>query len=504
MRAMNLYLLTRTCTEDKKTFSLLARELTGDLHYKEYSRHEADSICALVNALVPGLKDRNGEGADWVSYFDGFYFSYTIAHISKEFDLLKISSDGEYVLNIELKSEVIEESRISRQLAQNRYYLSHISGTIFSFTYVMETDTLYQMNDKGYLRICQPGDLAEVLCRPVFEDYVGEDLDRYFRAADYLISPAAVPEKFLQGNYFLTNQQSEFKKRILDLIAERAPEEKAPVITVKGSAGTGKTLLIYDLAMALSKKKRVLIVQSVRLQSGHRMINERLLRVTICTAENFPADEEWDYLMIDEAVRIRGPVMDLIIKYAERKNIPCVMTYDPHFPVDSDEAMSEAKDRIDEISGLTLEFTGNIRINRPVYSFLRNLMNLKERAPGADYNCIDVLYADSRESAASILLYYRNKGYKKITIPGGGPVIGEGLGEEDLIGLEFERVAVILDSRFYYDEDQKLRARGEKAEEAIRLLYEGASHTRERLCILVMGEEELFGRILSIREQQTI
>ena len=83
-------------------------------------------------------------------------------------------------------------------------------------------------------------------------------------------------------------------------------------------------------------------------------------------------------------------------------------------------------------------------------------------------------------------------------------MIGEGLGEEDLIGLEFERVAVILDSRFYYDEDQKLRARGEKAEEAIRLLYEGASHTRERLCILVMGEEELFGRILSIREQQTI
>ena len=502
MRAMNLYLLTRAGTKDIKAFSLLARELTGDMHYKEYSRHEADSLCALIDALVPELRGRREAGENWLPCLDGFYFSYTIAHISKEFDLLKISSDGEYVLNIELKSEAIEESRISRQLSQNRYYLSHMSGTIFSFTYVMETDTLYQMNEKGYLRICQAGDLADVLCRPVFSDYVKENLDRYFRAADYLISPAAVPEKFLQGNYFLTNQQSEFKKRILDLIAERSAEEKVPVITVRGSAGTGKTLLIYDLAMALSKKKRVLIVQSGRLQSGHLTINERLLRVLICTADNFRDDEDWDYLMIDEALRIRGSVMDRLIRYAKEKNIPCVMTYDPHFPVDSNEEMSVTKERIDGISGLILEFTGNIRINRPVYSFLRNLMNRKEKAPGADYSCIDVVYAESRDSAASILLYYRDKGYQKITLPGGGPVVGEGLGEEELIGLEFDRVAMILDSRFYYDEDQKLRAKGEKAEEAIRLLYEGASHTRERLCILVMGEEELFSLILSIREQQ--
>ncbi len=502
MRAMNLYLLTRAGTEDKKTFSLLARELTGDTRYKEYSRHEAESLRTLIDALLPELASQGGSDSERVAFLDGFFFSYTIAHISKEFDLLKISSDGEYVLNIELKSEEIEESRISRQLSQNRYYLSHISGTIYSFTYVMESNTLYQLNEKGYLRVCGMRDLAEILRRPVFKEYVREDLDRYFRAADYLISPAAVPEKFLQGSYFLTNQQAEFEKRILDRIAEQKEEEKALVITVRGSAGTGKTLLLYDLAMELSKKKRVLILQSGKLQRGHNTINERLMRVLISQADDFRDGEEWDYILIDEAIRVRDSAMDSVLRYIKRKKIPCVMAYDPHFPVDPDDSLSKAEERMEDLSDLTLEFTGNIRINRPVYSFLRNLMNRKEKSPGADYSCIDVLYAPDRKTASSILSYYREKGYQKITLPGGGGTVGRGFSESEIVGLEFDSVVVILDARFYYDEDLRLRARGEKAEEAISLLYEGVSRTRERLCVLVMGEKALFGRILRIREKE--
>jgi hypothetical protein len=34
----------------------------------------------------------------------------------------------------------------------------------------------------------------------------------------------------------------------------------------------------------------------------------------------------------------------------------------------------------------------------------------------------------------------------------------------------------------------------------LNLLYEGISRTRERLCIVVLGNEKLFDNILSIRE----
>ena len=40
------------------------------------------------------------------------FFIHTIAHISKEFDLLKVSSNRKRILNIELKSEDVGEERI--------------------------------------------------------------------------------------------------------------------------------------------------------------------------------------------------------------------------------------------------------------------------------------------------------------------------------------------------------------------------------------------------------
>ena len=502
MKAMNLYLVTRA--SDSAGFSLYMKELTGALHNKEYSRHEAQSLRSLTDALTPFLAERCPEGGSWVSFLDGFFFSYTIAHISKEFDLLKISGDGDCVLNIELKSESIEEERILKQLSQNRYYLSHISRSIYSFTYVMETDTLYVLNDRGYMRTASMDELAEVLCRPYFSTYVEKDLDLFFRAADYLISPAAEPEKFLQGSYFLTNQQEEFKRKILEVFKEETSAERPPFIVVTGVAGTGKTLLLFDLAMALSKKKKVLFVHGGKLHSGHIYINERLRNVDIIETgrlDDHTGTADYAYLLADEANRIPADVMDRILAYVRSAQIPCVMTYDPHLLMGHEDTMMEAEERMTDLSTMTLEFTGNIRINRPVFSFLKALIHQKNRPAAADYSCIDVLYAGSRKEAMPILAYYREKGYHKITLPGGGEAIGDGLGAEEIMGLEFDCVLVILDKRFYYDSEKYLRADGPFSQEAMNLLYEGISRTREKLCILVFDNERLFTEILSLRER---
>lgn len=498
MKAMNLYLLTRVLGEED--FSLLARELTGDARCRKYSRHEAYSLRALVDHIACALREGETDGRSWMSCFDGFYFSYTIAHISKEFDLLKISGDGACVLNIELKSEDIDRDRIARQLAQNRYYLSHISTSIYSFTYVMQTNTLYSYNDRGHLRTCQAQELAEILKRPAFASYVDKELDLYFRAADYLIAPAAMPEKFLQGNYFLTNQQAEFRRRILTALKEEEAQETQPVITVTGSAGTGKTLLLFDLAMALSRRKKVCILIAGKIQTGHRVINERLRNVEICTAEEFEGTPDYAYLLVDEANRIHEDVMDRIIAHIRKNKTPCIMAYDPQQLLVLEEGVEEAQERIQDLSTLSLAFTGNIRINRPIYSFLRALFRAKERSARADYSCIDVLFAGTIEEADHILRYYKSLGYQEVALPGAGRD-KKGLGAEEIVGLEFDSVAMLLDTRFYYDEEQHLAAYGPAAEDALRVLYEGISRTREKLCLLVMENEALFGEILSIRTQ---
>ena len=107
-----MYLLTRA--ENDRIFSMLAGELSGEDRNKDYSRHEVQSLRSLVAHLIPELRLRSESGPGWLSNLDGFFFSYIIEHIGKEFDLLKISSDGECVLNIELKSPRTNETSIVR------------------------------------------------------------------------------------------------------------------------------------------------------------------------------------------------------------------------------------------------------------------------------------------------------------------------------------------------------------------------------------------------------
>lgn len=503
MRAMNLYILSRAVETDG--FSGLVQEMNAAAHYKQYSVHEARSLRRLVDALVPclkgGIKEESKEkNRHWIRALDGFYFSYTIAHISKEFDLLKLSEDGSCILNIELKSEAIEEERIRKQLSQNRYYLSHISNTIYSFTYVMETDTVYYLNAKGYMKACPVKELADVLRRPAFETYVAKDLDKHFRASDYLISPAASPEKFLQGNYFLTNQQTEFKRTILEMIESRQESGYSPVITVGGAAGTGKTLLLLDLAMALSKKKMVLFITGGRLSEGYHTINDRLRKVSICEAEQASVSDEYAYVLIDEAGRVDPDTLERLLGQVKKERVPCVVAYDSYRLLSKDADLQRTQSIIIRHSTLNLAFSGNIRINRHVFAFLCTMFHLKEMPPHHDYSSIDILYASDAKEAEVIVRYYEEKGYVKIPLPE-----GRGMDHTDevpglMAGIEYDSVVITLDSRFYYNEETYLCASGDNADALLTLLYEGISRAREKLCLVVIGHEELFGRILQIRQ----
>ena len=496
MNAVNLLLLTRI--QNPEDMSLLYQALSGRSDAKTISPHEAASLRALTDFL-------SREAApDLISLLDGFFFSYVIEHIGKEFDLLKISADGECVLNVELKSENIGEERIKKQLEQNRYYLGNAAGTIYSFTYVMETDTLYLLNEKGFLRPAGADELIRVLSRPALADFLSEGINRFFRSASYLISPIASPEKFLQGQYFLTNQQFDFRRRIL----EQLRLEAAPVICITGSAGTGKTLLLFDLAMQLSEKKKVLLIHSGPLRQGHLLLDRRLKNVDIRSSHE--ADDliatlcAYSYLLIDEADHMEAGVMTALLSCAAQK-IPVILAYDPHqlleetgsstdlspdSPAISDSPETPAA-LLSRVCNLRLAFSGNIRINRPVFSFLRTLLHLKEHAGTPDYSCIDVLYAADSQDLAPMVSYAEGKGYEWISLKTRRQA-------EEIIAQEYGSVLVVMDNRFYYDDTLHLRARGD-TQEPVRLLYEALSRTRDRLCLIIVGNPDLFLTILRIR-----
>ena len=497
MKAVNLFFLTRT--HDAAGISLLLKALAARPESKTVSAHEAATLCSLTDDLCDCLSrispDCGTESeSGWLRLLDGFYFSYTIAHIGKEFDLLKVSADGSCILNIELKSEDVGEEKIRRQLEQNRYYLTHISRTILSYTYVMETQTLYVMNDRNYLRACSMRHLADALARPALRICMTDGIDELFRASDYLISPIAAPEKFLQKEYFLTNQQADFRRRIL----EHLKETEAPVVSLTGSAGTGKTLLLLDLAMLLSGKHQVLFVHAGPLREGHLVLDRRLRKVTICSGEEpLPGAmvKTYSYLLIDEATHLKPSVLDMLLGSAAAGKTPVILAYDPH-QLFCEEGLTDyvtyTEERVAASATLCLTFSGNIRINRPMYSFLRRLFHRKETAGQQDYDCIDVLYAADTEEAELTADYYRRLGYVQIGTP--GSLFREG----ELIAQEYDKVLLTINDTFYYNESGFLCTRPDSSE-ALRLLYEGFLRTRDRLCLLVTGSRQLFLQVLDIK-----
>ena len=144
------------------------------------------------------------------------------------------------------------------------------------------------------------------------------------------------------------------------------------------------------------------------------------------------------------------------------------------------------------MSALHLSFSGNIRINRPVYSFLRTLLRPNDRPGRTDYSCIDVVFANDEAERKLLEEYYKEKGYVYVSMAGGDE------NEEDVIAREYDRVLMVLDENFYYDEEQHLRCR-KNEEEALRLLYEGLSRTRENLCLIVCEDKALFENILAMK-----
>ena len=114
MKSLNLFALTRV--NDVGTFYNFEKQLSGREIPLKAKAYEMQCIIEFVNSL------RN-VGA-LIENFDGFYHSYVIQQIGKEFDLLRIGYSG--IINIELKSQQVAEEKIQSQLINNKYYLSHL------------------------------------------------------------------------------------------------------------------------------------------------------------------------------------------------------------------------------------------------------------------------------------------------------------------------------------------------------------------------------------------
>ncbi|WP_272688538.1 DNA/RNA helicase domain-containing protein [Providencia sp. PROV128] len=431
--------------------------------------------------------------------FNHFFVGYKIPQISKEFDLLRIGDN--YIVNIELKRECTEE-KIKKQLIQNHYYLKFLNEKIFNFTYELSTDSLYFLKDDN-LNVVDFKFLQGILLGQILSEI--KNINSLFNPSNYLVSPFNSTDKFLDGQYFLTGQQSNIKRDVVARVNALSEEHFTAVI---GSAGTGKTLLVYDIANDLkSAGKRILIIHGGGLNPGQHYLNKQGWDIQpIKQIDNIDINY-YDVIFIDEAQRMRVYQYINFIGKFRQSSCKCIFSYDKSQTLNHNEITNNIPDKISCLAGVvTYSLSEKIRTNKEVAAFIRGFFNNKKNDPVLNRGNVSFEYYDNISDMMFFMLDLKSKEWEILQFT--PPLIGSSTHQRYLddsnqkshgvIGQEFDNVAVIVDPYFNYDKNGDLTYTGDSYYPANKMLFQNMTRTRNQLKILILNNPVILERCLTL------
>ena len=453
MKSISIYAVTRN--QNIGQLQKLERQLSGREYFLKMRTWELESMKSLVRELEAHMDE---------VYALRFFYSFQIPRLGKEFDLLQIKD--EQIVNIELKSGAVSDETIRKQLIQNRYYLSVLGRPIYSYTYISSQNRLVRLTNHDHIVEADWQQLCGLL-KNKSSDYGGE-IEDLFQAEMYLFSPVTEPERFLNKEYFLTSQQKDIERRILDKIRK----VKYGYFWFSGLPGTGKTLLLYDIAMRLSAHQKVCIIHCGEAGKEWKVLHDRLLRIAFFTDSQLEEQSdlnEYSAILVDEAHLLTEEKLHVILELSEKH--PVIFSSD-----DEDMISDEEMDRtmIHEIEHLpdiqSFHLTNRIRTNAELSSFIQNMMHLPEKRMVRYYPHIQVVYANDEEEAELLLKGYQNQ------------------------------LVFIIDERYYYDEKGYLREQRQKQQKptAVRALFHRLNEAREEFAIIVKRNEAVYEVLLEL------
>ena len=483
-------------------------------YYKNNSKEEnfikeieITSLKSFCDFVITYSKNRINKDID---LFNNFYFGYKIPQINGEYDLLKFSNNC--IINIELKYKSTN-NEILKQLQQHYYYLKFIGKeNIALFTFVCKDNLLYKYDIKNDKIIEESGDnLIKILKENNICDN-NIDIDNLFKPSNYLVSVFNSTEKFINSKYFLTDQQRSIKQEINDNI------DNNNFFLISGGAGTGKTLLLYDCAREFIKNEQnVLIIHVGNLNEGHIKLknnnNWNIISIKDIKLEDksILEDNYYDVIIIDEIQRIRETQFKIIIEYVKEKNVKCIMAGDQKQVFMINENGYELIN-YNELNIKKFELRDTIRTNENILNFQKKLFDInRHKDIIIDSKNINITYLDNKEDAQSYIknkINYKFINYTPTKFPNNftrypNEIINyfnNTLTSHDVIGQEFDNVIVFMDDYFYYDEKNKLQEKKRYGNPYIQLnmLYQNITRAKHNLEIVIIGNFELYEKILSI------
>lgn len=498
MFPINLYQLTRV--EDLALFARFEQQLSRREERLEPKEREVNTLNAFVNNILAAT----GRISQATSSMEHFYFSYKIPKISKEFDLLRISN--EMVVNIELKSES-SDAKISKQLKQNRHYLRSLCRTVKLYAFRQDTNRLYTLTEDDVLIESTFAILYAELCLQQ-NCFIG-DIDALFHPSDFLISPMNTPERFLNGEYFLSSHQEEIQNRIIGM----CQKDGKRYFAITGDPGTGKTLLLYDLGMKLSATGKCCIIHCGIMCAGLAQLNQKLTNIDIIPAKKVDSAflySDYKYILVDEAHRFRLGQYLAFLSKTKAEGVRVIFSFDERQFLSKAEKNAQIAERIRQLVSTELyTLTNKIRTNKELASFIERFRDLHSANRVNDYSSVSLAYAHDQAEATLLLRLFISNGYTFINYTGSNynsssfdwyNSYSGANNTHTVIGQEFENVVMIVDNTFGYDENGILRGRIHPNPNYLyrQLLFQGMSRVRERLAIIVVDNQDVFEKALAI------
>ncbi|MCR5802648.1 MAG: DUF2075 domain-containing protein [Clostridia bacterium] len=472
-------------------------EVFSSLNSFELKEHEISDFIHLARKIVSVCSKEQQMG---------FYIGQkTKCGLCEEFDFLRYSFDS--VINIEVKSEwPPKKEKCLEQLLSHRNILRLLKRETLCYVYIVKSDELLELREDE-LVLCEFDELRSSI-KP---DYLNENLLHSIDLTTMLVSPYSDPEKFVNHEYVLTQNQSEIKSRII------SSDEYYSII--KGRAGTGKSLLLMDIACHYrSEGKNVIVFLCRNVSSKSYLSNALDIRIEeikmIETMIDNNTIDDYDVILFDEAQRIRIEQLNKICTLS-LLDWKIVFSLDPLQTLNQQELSNEVSEKICTLDNSHVyELSNRIRANDAIDLFSRRLihLNCKKWHP-VDFSCIHLSFFVEEECCVDYLsqLLRENR-----TIIEPTPYTTKFTKTEkrkkhfsgsrdphSVLGEEFDDVVVLLDEYVnYVEKEDETKLESTYPEyypyDMNHCIYEAVTRAKRTLEIVVLNNYELFVAISGI------